>query len=169
MRALPGRETPAFSSDGAKLFRQAGGEVLDTVYRRDFIRIDLHLELILELEDDRNQVERVERKLFEQQGTRCDHLLARFGRNASNRSGDGGEDFRVRIVDHVDRRVHGTPRLERRSKLELLNAVVETFRFTIKQAICGGENGLPKSAAPLDDVRLCRVSRNYHRTLERIS
>jgi hypothetical protein len=81
------------SGSGAKLVRQARGEVPDTVQVRDFIRVDLDLKLILELEDHRDQVERVERKLFEQQGMRCDRHSARLCGDAANRLRDGGKHF----------------------------------------------------------------------------
>jgi hypothetical protein len=56
----------ANSSRGTEVVCQAYNQIVDAAQIRYLIRIDFHLKVVLDSEDHRNHVERVEAKLFQQ-------------------------------------------------------------------------------------------------------
>jgi hypothetical protein len=159
------------SGCGANLIRQTRAQVLDQAHRGDFVGIDFHMKLVLEMQNHRDQIERIERQLFVQKGIRIDRGRARPRGDASNRVSDGGKDFRMRATGVVGRRVHGTPRFERGSEIEQPDSDVDTPSIAVDaREPSDAKNGSVLDQPPnRDQVRLQVVSRDYHRTKSRAS
>ena len=106
-----GRRPPA-----RELAVVAGGETADGPDGRDLIGVDLDLEPILELDDDGDEVEGVQREVLEQEGAGVDLRGSCPGRDVSDGLGDGaGRNVDPRGGPRPGSSgIHGTPRVNRR-------------------------------------------------------
>ena len=94
----------------AQQFGQARRQVGDCLHFRDLVGVDFHLELVLKLEDNRNQVRESRASSSRSRDSGSIIALRAFGGDASDRFGDGGKDIGASGAGGAGCRLRCTPR-----------------------------------------------------------